>query len=188
VGLELPADIGWPHWVEDDRHQSIANVIRGIIQEHHRPAEDCKGESDVNERENEMLILLLQQLGLLLRRAQREHVVSPRERLVTRAEQWLSEKCAEPLRLADLARSLGTCPASLRSAFAAERGRSARAFLQETRLQKALSIIKSSSIKLEAIAEMAGYDSASHLTRVIKKATGQTPGALRQLSDKVVRQ
>ncbi|PTY03070.1 hypothetical protein DB346_07400 [Verrucomicrobia bacterium LW23] len=175
IGLDMPEDTPWPRWVEDDQHQSIANICRALIAEQGAD----QGYPVPDPQRSTMQSLLLQQLAIHLRRGAEERTITPRQRLVTRAERILRERSAQPVRLAEVARELGTCPATLRQAFAAERRTSARAFLQEVRLHQALALLKTSSLKLEAVAELTGHDSASHLTRMVKKATGRTPGVFR---------
>jgi transcriptional regulator GlxA family with amidase domain len=53
------------------------------------------------------------------------------------------------------------------------------AYLQAIRVQHALGIIRNSNLSLETVAHACGYDSASHLSRHVKRVTGQSPGALR---------
>jgi transcriptional regulator GlxA family with amidase domain len=52
--------------------------------------------------------------------------------------------------------------------------------LQEIRVRHALNLLRTSDITIEAVALQCGYDSASHLSRHIKRATGKTPGSLRR--------
>ncbi|GAA1572807.1 hypothetical protein GCM10009804_31680 [Kribbella hippodromi] len=49
----------------------------------------------------------------------------------------------------------------------------------DVRLRHALAHIRNSTLPLQAIASLTGYNSASHLSRHIKAATGTAPGALR---------
>ena len=47
-------------------------------------------------------------------------------------------------------------------------------------MRRAVSLLHSSTLTLEAIASMCAYDSASHLSRMVKRAAGKSPGALRR--------
>jgi transcriptional regulator GlxA family with amidase domain len=54
--------------------------------------------------------------------------------------------------------------------------------LQAVRARRAISLLHNSTLTLEAIASMCGYDSASHLSRMVKRSTGKSPGTLRRQS------
>ncbi|WP_132147799.1 helix-turn-helix transcriptional regulator [Kribbella sp. VKM Ac-2541] len=76
---------------------------------------------------------------------------------------------------------LGISPSALRACFTRLRGTSPRTSLQNVRLRHALAHIRNSTLPLQAIADLTGYDSVSHLSRHIKSATGAAPGALRAI-------
>jgi transcriptional regulator GlxA family with amidase domain len=59
--------------------------------------------------------------------------------------------------------------------------------LQTFRIQRALALISQTDLSLENIAQMSGYDSASHMSRYIKRSTGKSPGAFRNSGDFRVR-
>ncbi len=81
--------------------------------------------------------------------------------------------------IADVAREIGISPSGLRSLFSRHRAGTPMAYLQAIRVQHALGIIRNSNLSLEAVAHACGYDSASHLSRHVKRVTGQSPGTLR---------
>jgi transcriptional regulator GlxA family with amidase domain len=126
-----------------------------------------------------MLSLLLGQIDILLRRAYVQRRLSPRERLVRDAERWLEERFAERVVLKDLASEVGVSPSYLSAQFMRLRGRTPMAYLQELRVQHALMLVRNSNLGLETIASLCGYDSASHLSRHVKRATGKSPGSFR---------
>ena len=101
------------------------------------------------------------------------------EQLVAQAERIFEERFASRIRIATVAAELGISPSGLRASFARLRGTSPRAALQHVRLRHALGHIRNSTLPLQAIADLTGYDSVSHLSRHIKAATGSSPGALR---------
>ena len=126
-----------------------------------------------------MLQLLSEQLACLLSRTAREQVLSRPAQAVARAERLIEEKCDRPLTIDDVAKGVSVSISALRGYFQAVRGCSPRAHLQQVRLEKAIRFLRTSTLKLETIAELCGYDSASHLTRSVKKFTGRTPGQVR---------
>jgi transcriptional regulator GlxA family with amidase domain len=118
-------------------------------------------------------------MTLLLKRAHAEHAMAPGEQAVLRAERCLEERCAERVTLHEVAREIGVSPSALRQYFHDVRNCSPREHLRRLRCDKAVRFLRTSSLKLEAIAELCGFDSASHLSRCVKAFTGKAPGRLR---------
>lgn len=126
-----------------------------------------------------MLELLAEQLGHLLDRVSLETVLSRPAQIVVKAERVIEERCSQPLTILEVAKAVHTSDSTLRGYFQTVRGYSPREHLQQVRLGKAIGFLRTSTLKLDAVAELCGYDSASHLTRSVKKSTGQTPGQIR---------
>ena len=166
IGMEGIAPRRWPAFLIDDLHQSLGRVCGQIVVE--------KARRDGSA----MLGLLTAQLALLLDRAAAEKITSPAERAVLRAERWLDENSSVLLR--DVAAGVGVSPSALRHYFATVRRYSPRDYLRRVRIEKAAALLRSSNLKLEMVAELCGFDSASHLTRQIKREFDQTPGQLRE--------
>lgn len=169
IALDLAETDRWPAFLDDDRHHSLGRVCQQIVIEWGRRPE---------ERER-MLQLLSEQLGCLLDRACSEKVLSPAEQAVVRAERWIEEGAARSLTIREVALGVGVSASALRGYFRTIRGCSPREHLQRVRLDKAVCLLRTSNLKLEMVAELCGYDSASHLTRSVKKVFGQTPGQMR---------
>jgi AraC-like DNA-binding protein/mannose-6-phosphate isomerase-like protein (cupin superfamily) len=169
IAVEAPADHPWPRITYDDTDRTLGRVFAGLAREFAEGAPD----------RDRMLDLLLAELDLLLCRAG-EHVrPGDAERLVAQAERLLDQHHAGPVRIADIARQVGSSPAGLRAKFVAVRGRTPSEYLQSVRLRHALGLLRNSTSTLEAIATYCGYSSASHLSRQVKAATGSSPGQLR---------
>jgi len=169
IALDSAATGDWPVFLDDDSHQAMGRVCQQIVVE-------WGGKSEGRER---MLGLLSEQMGCVLDRAASERVLSPAERTVLRAERWIEEQCGQPLAIHHVAREVGVSPSALRNYFNVVRGRSPRNHVQQVRFNKAVRFLRTSNLKLDTVAELCGYDSASHLTRCVKKFTGQTPGQIR---------
>jgi AraC-like DNA-binding protein len=169
IALDYAATGGYPIFLDDDSHQAMGRVCQQIVLE-------WGGKSAGRER---MLELLAEQMGCLLNRAGSEKVLSRPAQTVARAERLIEEKCGQPLTIREVAQAIHASVSTLRGYFRTVRGCSPRDHLQQVRLGKAISFLRTSTLKLEAIAELCGYDSASHLTRCVKKFTGQTPGQIR---------
>ena len=91
----------------------------------------------------------------------------------------MESRYAQSISVEEVAQHVGMSPSRLRAHFVRLRGRSPQATLQAIRLRQATDLIRHSSLKLEAIADLCGYHSASHLSRYIRRETGKSPGRLR---------
>ena len=169
VLIDMPAEYPWPRVYHDDLSRTFGNLCSMLIRE-------------LGGREpdrDEMLGLLFGQIDLLLRRTHGQRQLSPAERLVRDVERRLEERFSQRLAIKDLASEIGVSPSYLSAQFMRLRGRTPMAYLQELRVQHALALTRNSNVGLEAIATICGYDSASHLSRHVKRATGKSPGAFR---------
>ncbi|GAB3430061.1 helix-turn-helix domain-containing protein [Flindersiella endophytica] len=169
--VSAPAGWPWPRLCFDDGERSLGRVFDALVREINQPGPDCA----------ELCGLLMGELDLRLRRAAAAGAspVTDAEQLVGQAERLFEERFAARVRIAEVAAELGLSASSLRAYFVRYRGMSPRAALQGVRLRHALGYIRNSTLTLQAIAELTGYDSVSHLSRHVKAATGSAPGALR---------
>lgn len=168
--VDAPTRAPWPRVCFDDADRTLGTLFAAVAREWQGQAADRDG----------MLALLLAQLDILLRREQEQRRLSAGERLVREAERIMEERSAASITIGEIAGEVGVCPSSLRAQFARRRGRSPRSYLHALRVQRALALIRTSSLTLEEISGLCGYDSASHLSRHVKRATGTSPGALRE--------
>ncbi|MGW7686253.1 AraC family transcriptional regulator [Kribbella sp. NPDC054772] len=159
----------WPRLCYDDADHTLGRVFDALVRESTQPDTD------------ELRALLLAELDLRLRRAA-SPPPTPTEQLVAQAEQLFEERFAAGLRVSEVAADLGISPSGLRAAFTRLRNTSPQAALQAVRLRHALAHIRNSTLPLQAVAELTGYHSVSHLSRHVKAATGQPPGAHRGAS------
>lgn len=169
IQIEAPDDQAWPRICYDDEHGSIGNVCGALVRE-------WLGGATERDR---MIRLLVDQLDLALRREREQGGLPPGERLVREAERLIGERFRGHVTIAEVAREIGVSPSGLRALFGRHREGTPMAYLQAIRVQYALGIIRNSNVSLETVADACGYDSASHLSRHVKRVTGQSPGALR---------
>lgn len=167
--LDAPPDMCWPRMCIDDADQTLGHLCATIVRE-------SRAQHDGHD---EMLSLLLRQLDLLLQRARQQHYLPTPERLVREVEYILEARYATPITFAEIASEIGVSPSYLRAQFVRLRGYPPKVHLQNIRTREALARLWNSTLTLEAIADLCGYDSASHLSRHIKRATGKSPGVLR---------
>jgi AraC-like DNA-binding protein/quercetin dioxygenase-like cupin family protein len=125
-----------------------------------------------------MIELLFNEFVILFQRLAAEPE-SPAERLVQKVEAVLEQHFSSRPSIPAIAEELGVSSSLVRLYFAKLRNYSPKTYLQTVRLNRALELIKGSSLTLETIAEITGYDSASHLNHHVKKQTGKAPGAFR---------
>lgn len=83
------------------------------------------------------------------------------------------------LSIEEMAKRRGVSVSGFRQAFHEERGHSPVERRMQLRTCRAVRLLRSSTLKLKAVAELCGFHAASHLTRCIKAAEGCSPGALR---------
>ena len=171
IHIDAPKGMQLPRLLADDADQSLLAVCAAIVREMANPR--------LTERDA-MLDALSIQLGVLLQRASAQPATSTSaEQLVRQVELILEERYATSLCIKEVANEIGVSPSHLRAQFKRLRGITPMDRLQEIRLQRALSWLRHSNLTLEAIAHTCGYDSASHLSRNVKRATGCSPGTLR---------
>lgn len=172
IAVAAPADQPWPRMCLDDHMETLNYLCAAIVREWLAGI----------QTQQEMLYLLGGQLDIVLQRLKEQQQLSEVECLVRRAEYIFSERFTMPITIQEVARELGVSPSYLRAQFVRLRGQSPAATLQEIRLRNALSMLRNSSSSITTIATMCGYDSASHLSRYVKRATGKSPGLLRTSS------
>ena len=170
VALEIRNPQDWPAFLDDDADRSVERICQQIVIEAGR----------ANPERSQLMDLLAKQLALVLNRVASEKAVARPALVVSRAERVIEERCAQPLTIRDVAKAVHCSPSALRSYFQTTRRSSPREHLQQVRLGRAIGFLRTSNLKLDAVAELCGYDSASHLTRCVKKAMGKTPGQLRR--------
>lgn len=169
LAIDAPAAMPWPQLCHDDASHALGATCAALLREQNSAAPG----------RDRMLALLLAQLRLLIERAACE-TADERELIVRRAETLIEERYAERLRIEQLAAEVGVAVSTLRSYFGACRGHSPRAALHQVRMRHALGLLRGSTLPLESVARQCGYDSASHLSRSVKAATGTRPTALRR--------
>ncbi|MBN9389991.1 MAG: helix-turn-helix domain-containing protein [Chloroflexi bacterium] len=169
LSLSVSGSPGWTRFCFDDPDRSLERLFGSIVREW----------NSQGLRREEMLELLLKQLCLTLERVFSRGQPGEGAQTVAAASRLIEQQYTGPLTINKVAEQLGISPAYLRQLFARYRGSHPLAYLQSLRLQHALQLIKSSNLTLEAVARLSGYDSASHLSRHVKRETGKNPGEFR---------
>lgn len=97
--------------------------------------------------------------------------------LVRRARHYVSEQYFSDINLTTLAQELDVSSKYLGRLFVEQMGISFNTYLNEVRVSRAKELIRSDSMKLYQVAELVGYASFEHFSRVFKKITGLSPKA-----------
>lgn len=99
---------------------------------------------------------------------------------VGKAIDYIVRHYQEPLPAADVARAAGLSVDWLAHRFPSALGMTVKEFVMRLRVELASHLLRTSSLKLEEIAERAGFADASHLSRVFKQCIGIRPGEFRR--------
>jgi AraC family transcriptional regulator len=96
-----------------------------------------------------------------------------------RAIDFIAMNLCENFRVAELAQASGLNEAAMLRAFKLTFGVSPYQYVLARRVERASDLIRTTNVSLAEIACGAGFSDQSHMTRLVKRATGQTPKALR---------
>jgi len=185
------SETGWvEHWIECRGPAFDAAVRNGLIQPEHsllKPGlssdlsdcfERCHSLARVDAMANQDLLstLGLHLLALLghMHRTERGSTKAIDE-VVQRAYTLIALRCQEPLNLPALAAELGVGYSNLRHSFMTRAGISLGQHHRNTRIQKAQELLTNSAKSIKEIAEILGFDSASHLSKQFKQLIGVSP-------------
>ncbi len=94
---------------------------------------------------------------------------------VARSLRFMWEHCHEPIGVDDLARVASMSVRSYHQAFVDHLGRSPGSELHRIRIERAKKLLADSGEKIEAIAEMCGYQSGNSFWVAFKQTTGMSP-------------
>ena len=105
---------------------------------------------------------------------------APRLSVALRARRYLQQHLAEPYDLPRLAAVASTSERTLLRHFMKTVGMSPLQFLHRLRAERACHLLEVSTLSLTAIAEQCGYQDMSAFRNLVRRHTGQTPGAHRR--------
>src|SRR5690606_7832406 len=96
-----------------------------------------------------------------------KHHLRTSDAIVRRAESWARTHLAESFDIATLARHAHTTPRTLARRLDAALGTSPIAFVQQLRVEHAITLLETSSLSMAEIATRVGYEDANTLRRLI---------------------
>lgn len=97
------------------------------------------------------------------------------------AKELMRDRCADHLRLIDIARSIGVHPVHLARGFRQFLGCTPGEYLMRCRMERAVTILRSTNLPLADTALQAGFFDQSHLTRAFRLHFGLSPNAYRRI-------
>ena len=100
--------------------------------------------------------------------------------IVAAGVHYIHQRLSEPITNEDIARAAGVSRTLFQQRFKHEMGVPIRAFLVNSRLDRARMLIASSDLTLADIAQRCGFKHQEYLGDVFKKKYGQTPGQYRK--------
>jgi AraC-like DNA-binding protein len=184
-------ETGWvEHWIECQGPVFEAATRAGLIRPEHgllKPGlihdlsdcfERCHSFARMDAMANQDLLstLGLHLLALLghLRRGERGFTKAIDD-VVQRAHTLIALRCQEPLHLPALATELGIGYSNLRHSFFSRVGISLRQHYLNTRVQKAQDLLINTAKSVKEVAEILGFESASHFSKQFKQRVGVSP-------------
>lgn len=184
-------ETGWvEHWIECNGPVFDEAARTGLIQPKYsllktglsRDLSDCferchsLARIDAMANQDLLSTLGLHLLALLghLRRTERGFTKAIDD-VVQRAHTLIALRCQEPLDLPGLAAELGVGYSNLRHSFMARVGISPGQHYRNTRIQKAQELLTNTGKSIKEVAEILGFDSASHLSKQFKHRIGVSP-------------
>ena len=143
----------------------------------------CSGPEGGSRLQDEQLQATLLRLLLTLKQEGRNTdpglPPEPRSSLVRTINQCMSEWRGRTVIVADLAERLDLSESRLRALFKEAAGIPLGHYIKNYRINRAMGLLRTTRLPIAEIAEEAGFGSPQSFSRVIKKATGQTPRAYR---------
>jgi AraC-like DNA-binding protein/mannose-6-phosphate isomerase-like protein (cupin superfamily) len=97
------------------------------------------------------------------------------------AKLYIKDNLSQPLKLSDTANHLHISSRHLSRIFVSESGVSYSEFVQNERIQRAATLLKTTDLSIKDIAEETGFKNVHYFTRVFTSVMGSSPGRFRSL-------
>ena len=123
-----------------------------------------------------LLHALLQLANVRTRRTRRSRLAPD---AIVAVIAYVDDHLTERITVDDLASTVGLVPRSFSGAFRAATGLPAYQFVLQQRANRAMQLLRTTSLSFVEIAHQTGFAHQSHLTRTLRSLTGRTPSAIR---------
>lgn len=104
----------------------------------------------------------------------------PTSQRIEQAAEWLHKHFSQPISMAGLAEQFGYSEGYFYRAFRRFTGQSPAAYLTAIRLQHAIQIMQHTTLKLDRIARIVGYQDPLYFSRLFRKAFRRSPSEYRK--------
>ena len=156
------------------RFRQASGAARDILLRVVAPPKDARASSEVGRNAR-----LLELLAVLHRNYDWGPSV---EDPMRRAEAWLHESLAAPVRLEDIARVAHLSPFHFARLFKRRFGHPPMTYLRNLRMQRARNLMRDHpEARIADIARQVGFEDPLHFSRAFKRATGMAPKAYQRL-------
>ena len=174
--LEIDADPQFvPRRFVDDEHGALRNACERIVHELVQDQTD----------KTYMLEVLSAELLIILRRSmQQQQHADERILGLHKMQAYMVEHMSSSIRMTEIAKHGHCALSTMRDWFYKFCNCSPQQYLMRLRINKAYDLLRHSNMKLSAVADLCGFDSVSHLSRMIKRDCSQSPGAIRDDKNK----
>lgn len=108
-----------------------------------------------------------------------EHHLRTQDAIVRRAEAWARAHLGDHFAIDELARAAGTSSRTLARRLVAALGTSPIRFVQQLRVEQAITLLETSALSMDEIAARVGYEDANTLRRLVRRETRASPRELR---------
>lgn len=109
----------------------------------------------------------------------RKHTFTDISPTVRKAILYIDSDLARELSLSTIAEYLNLSPAYLSAIFKKEMGKTITDFINERRVSRAKTLLKTTSLQIQTIAQHCGFFDVHYFSRVFKKIAGKTPKSYR---------
>lgn len=157
-----------------DLRDKTQKLITQLLQEWHQEHQP--------EALQAILLRLLLSLKQDCRKTDSDLSPEPEDSLLRSINRLLAEWRGRAMRVADVADMLSISESRLRVVFKEHAGIPLGSYIQNYRLNRAMSLLSTSSLSISDVATETGFGSAQAFSRLFKKKTGFTPRAYRYKS------
>jgi len=98
---------------------------------------------------------------------------------INEAIQWMHDHFDQPASVLDLATRFGCSEGYFFRIFKRQTGKTPITYLTEIRVQHAMDALRNTTMTIDKIARLVGYRDPLYFSRVFRKVTGRSPGAVR---------
>jgi AraC-like DNA-binding protein len=159
-----------------DVSEKTMKAYEELIQEWHQPHTGQQAEQVQTN-----LLLLLLSLKQDRRQTSNDLPPEPEDNLLRTVNRLMAEWRGRTVVVADLADAIGFSESRLRVLFKEAAGIPIGSYIQNYRLNRAMSLLRTTDLPIAEIAQEAGFGSPQAFSRIFKTETGATPRAYRKI-------